>query len=114
MDIEGIINLNIKKNFFLYYEMNNEFIRSCQIIFNNGDCDLLMKKDKHTYFKLNYEGINHLGEFIFDEIDQSSNSCCSSTSISRNRLLFARVSRDMHAIHIDKISGHRARYILDK
>ena len=113
MNVEHIINSNSRKILYLYFEdlYTSYSIRSWQLVFNNGDCDLLMKKDLHTFFKFNYEGINYLGEFIFDEIPEDTKSCCFATKgSSRNRVLFTKRSMEMFATHIDKFSGHRTPY----
>ena len=117
MNIEDIINSNSRKIFYLYFEdfYSPYSIRAWKLSFNNGDCDLIMKKDACTFFKFNYEGTNYLGEFIFDEIPEATKSCCfTNEGSSRNRLLFTKRSMELFATHIDKFNGHRAQYIVSK
>jgi len=117
MNIEDLINSNSRKIFYLYFEdfYTPYSIRAWKLEFNNGDCDLIMKKDAYTFFKFNYEGINYLGEFIFDEIPKDTKSCCfTNQGVSRNRLLFTKRSMELFATHIDKVNGHRSHYIVSK
>ena len=116
MNVEHIINSNSRKILYLYNEdfFNPYKVKAWQLIFNMEDCDLLMKKDATTFFKFNYEGINYLGEFIFDEIPQESGSCCfTKKAVSRHRLLFTKRPLELFATHIDKLSGYRTQYMVN-
>lgn len=114
MNIGEIMASSSRRVFFLYYDEYNTSTRAWQILFN-GDCDLLMKKDRKTFYKFNYEGVNNFGDYVFDEVKEIRKSyCCfSKPQRSRYRLLFTKRGRELVATHVDKIRGHRAQYIVD-
>lgn len=110
-----VFNLYIDDSIHSLYPNTPKPVRVWQIVFN-GDCDMFMRRDRETFYKFSYEGINYLGEHIFDQIpEKKQKSCCLSYKRRmRHRVLFTARARELFATHIDTITGHREQYVVDR
>lgn len=122
MNVGEIMASNSKRVFYLYIDdgMSVLFphvikpVKVWQVIFN-ADCDMSMRRDRETYYRFNYEGVNYLGEHIFDQIVESDGAgCCMPKQRFRHRVLFTARARELFATHIDTATGQRQQYVVDR